>query len=88
VTPRYTFAEVRAALHKDWGLSLHRGGAMGNGKHDGRWDVTYSKTGYVVGGQMPRRGHSYQRFTTLLDVVAAWELAKVIDELREKAVAA
>lgn len=79
---RYTFNEVRAALHKDWGLSLHRGGDMGDGKHDGRWDVTYSKTGYVVGGHMPRGGHSYRRFETLRDVVTAWELAKVIAEQR------
>jgi hypothetical protein len=84
---RYAFAEVRAALHKHWGLSLHRGGAdMTDGKHDGRWDVTYSRTGYVVGGQMPRGGHGYRRYVTLKDVVASWGLAKVIAE--EKAVAA
>lgn len=85
---RYAFTEVRSALLKHWGLSLHRGGnGMTDGKHDGRWDVTYSRTGYVVGGQMPRGGHSYRRFESLHDVVTAWELTKVIAELREKAVA-
>jgi len=37
---------------------------MGDGEHDGRWDVTYSKTGYIVGGQLPGLGHGYRRFAT------------------------
>ena len=76
---RYRFDEVRAALHEHWGLSLHRGGAMGgDGQHDGRWDVTYSHTGYIVGGNMPGSGHGHRRFATLIDVVRACDLAKVI----------
>jgi hypothetical protein len=79
---RYTFHEVRAALADYWGLSLHRGGAMGDGKHDGRWDSCYSKTGYVVGGHIPRRGHSYQRYRSLVDVVAGWDLGKPLAQGR------
>jgi hypothetical protein len=75
---RYTFDEVRSALRDYWGLSLHRGGEMGDGQHDGRWDTCYSKTGYVVGGQLPRRGHGHQRHPSLADVVASWGLAKDI----------
>jgi hypothetical protein len=81
---RYEFNEVRAALAEEWGLSLHRGGDMGDGKHDGRWDSCYSKTGYVVGGHFPRRGHSYQRYRSLGDVVASWELTKVLAEKRRR----
>lgn len=79
---RYTFDEVRAALAKEWGLSLHRGGQMGDGKHDGRWDSCYSKTGFVVGGHIPRRGHSYQRYRSLVDVVASWDLGKPLAQSR------
>jgi hypothetical protein len=32
---RYTFEEVRYALDDAWGLSLHRGGFMVGGEHDG-----------------------------------------------------
>ncbi len=79
---RYTFHEVREALHSHWGLSLHRGGEMGDGVHDGRWDPTYSKTGYVVGGDMGRGGLSYRRFTTLASAVRAFELANAIERSR------
>ena len=75
---RYRFAEVSAALRSHWGLSLHRGGDMGDGTHDGRWDTAYSKTGYVVGGQLPGIGHGYRRFATLADVVTACDLADVL----------
>jgi hypothetical protein len=71
VTRRYAFDEVRAALHKHWGLALHRGGDMRFDDHDGRWDICYSKTGYIVGGTMPRGGHGYRRYASLRDVVAA-----------------
>lgn len=58
------------ALRSCWDLSLHRSGEMGDGTHDGRWDTAYSKTGYVVGGQLRGLEHGYRRFTTLVDVVA------------------
>lgn len=74
----YAFDEVRAALRDEWGLSLHRGGSMTDLGHDGRWDTAYSKTGFIVGGHLPRRGHGYQRFRTLMDVVRAWELDKTL----------
>lgn len=82
VTKRYRFDEVRAALQKGWGLSLHRGGEMTFGKHDGRWDPTYSKTGFVVGGDFPRKGHSYKRYRSLADVVISWELARDLAKVR------
>ena len=75
---RYAFDEVRAALHEGWGLALRRGGEMGDGEHDGRWDSAYSKTGFVVGGDLPRRGYGYQRFRSLAHVVSYWELADEI----------
>jgi hypothetical protein len=81
---RYAFEDVRAALAKEWGLSLHRGGDMGDGKHDGRWDRTYSKTGYVVLGHFPRSGHSSQRYRSLGDVVQSWELTKALAEKRRR----
>jgi len=81
--PRYTFDEVRAALSKHWGLRLARGGGEGtDGVHDGRWDVAYSRTGFVVDGQFPRRGYSHQRFRSLRGVVSAWDLKKVIEKGR------
>jgi hypothetical protein len=79
---RYVFAEVRAALRSHWGLSLHRGGKRGDGAHNGRWDTAYSKTGYVVGGQLPGLGHGYRRFATLASVVAAYNLAAIIERDR------
>ena len=82
--PRYVFDEVRAALHDGWGLTLHRGGAMTDLGHDGRWDAAYSKTGFIVGGRLPRRGYGYQRHETLGDVVVAWDLAKSIMEARSR----
>lgn len=81
---RYTFAEVRDALRTHWGLSLHRGGAMGDGEHDGRWDKTYSKTGYIVGGHLLGFGHGYSRFTTLMNIVTACDLAAVIKLARRQ----
>ena len=80
---RYTFDDVRAALREHWGLSLHRGGEMTAdlGK-DGRWDTAYSKTGYVVGGQLPGRGYGYQRYRSLGSVVRACRLEKVVARKR------
>lgn len=77
-SPRYSFDEVRAALRAHWGLSLHRGGELTDLGHDGRWDTAYSKTGYVIGGALPGRGHGYQRFRSLGAVVRGCDLAKVI----------
>src|SRR5262249_27363785 len=67
------------ALHEHWGLSLHRGGATSDDKHDGRWDAAYSRTGFVVSGHIPRRGYGDYRYATLRSVVHAFELAKVIE---------
>lgn len=82
--PRYRFDEVRAALHTHWGLSLHHGGDLTDLGRNGRFDVAYSKTGFVVGGYLPGKGHDYRRFTTLLDVVRTCDLADVIAALRKK----
>jgi hypothetical protein len=82
---RYAFDEVRAALHDHWGLSLHRGSSdRADGKHDGRWAVEYSRTGFVVGGNLPGRGHGYQRFETLADVVRSCNLAKAITRSKRR----
>jgi hypothetical protein len=75
---RYTFDDVRAALHAHWGLSLHRGGEMTDLGKDGRWDTAYSKTGYIVGGALPGRGHGYQRYRSLGSVVRACDLEKIV----------
>ena len=80
---RYGFDEVRAALRKHWVLSLHRGGDMTDLGRDGRWDTAYSKTGYVVGGQLPRSGYGHRRFSSLASVVRSWDLAQVIAEDRQ-----
>lgn len=80
--PRYVFDEVRAALKQHWGLSLYRGGELTDLGRDGRWDVTYSKTGYVIGGQWPGSGYGYRRFSSLGSIVKICELAKVIKEQR------
>lgn len=76
--------EVRSALYSHWGLSLHRGGELGDGEHDGRWDTSYSKTGYVVGGQLPGLGHGYRRFATLADIVTACDLSTLIQHARDR----
>ncbi len=81
---RYTFDEVRAALHREWGLSLHRGGDMTDLGRDGRWDTCYSKTGYVVGGHLPGIGHGYRRFPSLVAVVRTSQLEKSIAEARRR----
>lgn len=82
---RYTFDEVRAALHEYWGLSLHRGSRdRADGSRDGRWDTYHSTTGFIVNGQLPRRGYGSQRYRSLVDVVAAWDLTKVFAEGRSR----
>ena len=75
---RYTFDEVRAALRVHWGLSLHRGGELTDLGKDGRWDTAYSKTGYVVGGSLPRRGYGHQRFRSLNAVARNYDLTSVV----------
>lgn len=75
---RYAFDKVRAALQDHWDLSLYRGGDFADDDRDGRWDSQYSRTGFVVGGNLPRRGHGYQRFRSLIDVVGAYDLAEVV----------
>lgn len=79
---KYRFEEVRVALLKHWGLRLHRGGDMTDLGKDGRWDTAYSKTGFIVGGALPGRGHGYQRYVSLTDVVRACDLAKVLKDGR------
>jgi len=79
---RYAFNEVRTALHSHWGLKLYRGRELGDGEHDGRWDTSYSKTGYIVGGQLPGLGHGYRRFTTLASIVEACDLSTTIERDR------
>lgn len=82
---RYTFDEVRDALKKEWDLSLYRGGEMGgDGRHDGRWDTCYSKTGFVMGGDFPGIVHSYRRFPSLVAVVRTSKLGEVIASARRK----
>ena len=82
---RYALDEVRAALREHWGLSLRRGGDMTDLGRDGRFDTVYSKTGYVIGGQLPGRGHGYQRFRSLGAVVRVCDLGKGIVEARRRA---
>lgn len=79
---RYSFDEVRSALRAHWGLSLHRGGDLTDLGRDGRWDKAYSKTGFVVGGNLPGLGHGYARYRTLGDVVRSCDLAEVIVKKR------
>ena len=75
---RYGFDAVRAALRQHWGLSLHKGGELSDLGRDGRWDVAYSKTGYVVGGNLPGLGHGYRRFRSLRDVVRVCDLTDAL----------
>jgi hypothetical protein len=82
VRSRYDFAEVRSALREHWGLSLHRGGELTDLGRDGRWDKAYSKTGFVVGGNLPGLGHGYVRYETLGDVVRSCGLSEVIAKKR------
>ena len=81
---RYDFEAVKRALNDEWGLTLRRGGEMTDLGRDGRWDTAYSKTGFIVGGDLPRRGYGYQRHRSLADVVDAWGLAKPIAEARRR----
>jgi hypothetical protein len=81
---RYAFDDVRAALRDEWGLSLYRGGAMADDDHDGRWTTEYSRTGYLVGGNLSRRGFGYQRFRSLVDVVDAYELDRALAAQRPR----
>jgi hypothetical protein len=84
---RYAFDEVRSALLDHWGYELYRGGKdRVDGKHDGRWDVTHSRSGYILRGTFPGyRGLRYQRFRSLLDVVRACGLTDVISKKRRGA---
>lgn len=81
--PRYRFEMVKRALRQHWGLDLRRGGEMKDGdpRHNGRWAAEYSKTGFVVSGELPRRGFGYARYASLARVVRYYELAKVIRTL-------
>lgn len=79
---KYLFEEVRAALRKHWGLELHRGGSMTDLGKDGRWDVMYSKTGFVLSGDFPGRAHTARRYVSLSHVVQAADLDPIIKEQR------
>jgi hypothetical protein len=78
---RYTFNEVQHALKTYLGLTLQRGEGT-SGERDGRWDVTHSKTGFVVGGSFPGRKHGYRRYPSLAQIVRACDLGKTIQERR------
>lgn len=78
---RYTFVEVRDALHDHWGLALRRG-ANYDDKHDGRWDVAYSRTGFIVVGQLPGLGYGHMHYATLRKIVEHCDLAAVIERRR------
>jgi hypothetical protein len=83
--PRYVFDEVRAALREYWGLDIYRGADdKGDGTHDGRWAVEYSKTGYVVHGHMPGRGFNYRRFASLAAIVRVCDLEDSLRKQRAK----
>lgn len=79
---RYTFDEVRAALRKHWGFSLQRGGASLDLERDGRWDTSYSKTGYVISGNMPGYGYRHKHYRSLAAIVRGCDLTKVIAKER------
>jgi len=81
---RYRFDEVQRALREHWGLALYRGGETSDGEHDGRWDVTHSRTGFVVYGALPGRGHGGIRYETLSQVVASCDLERVIERTRSR----
>lgn len=74
---RYRFEQVRVALAQHWGLRLLRGRGARNIDRDGRWDVSLSRTGFVVGGQLAR-GYGYRRFASLQRIVEVFELAAVL----------
>ena len=77
--PRYVFDKVSAALREYWGLDIYRGADdRGDGKHDGRWAVEYSKTGYVG------RGFSYRRFASLAAVVRVCDLENILRKQHAK----
>jgi len=80
---RYTFDEVRAALDKEWGFTLQRGEmTRSDGKHDGRWCVTHSRTGYIVSGQFPGNGFRHKHFRSLAAVVRGCKLTASLAEAR------
>ena len=81
---RYAFNDVRAALRKYWGFSLQRGGNATDLKRDGRWDTSYSKTGYVISGDLPGYGYSHKHYRSLAAIVRGCDLAKVIAEDRRR----
>ncbi len=88
-TPRYAFDEVRAALKKYWGFEIQRGRAspdhaLPGRERDGRWDTSYSKTGYVISGYMPGYGHRHKHYRSLASIVRGCDLAKVIEEDRAR----
>lgn len=81
---RYFFEEVKRALVDEWGLTLYRGGDLTDLGRDGRWDTTYSKTGFIIGGDLPGIGYGYRRFRSLVDVVRTCKLAKDIARKRHQ----
>ena len=79
---RYTFDEVRTALDKEWGFALQRGDKKGDGKHDGRWDTCYSKTGYIVAGNFPGYGYRHKRYRSLAAIVRGCKLDRALEAPR------
>ena len=80
---RYSFDEVRAALDKEWGFKLQRGEASrADGKHDGRWDTTHSRTGFIISGNFPGHGYRHKHYRSLAAIVRGCKLDKSIAEAR------
>lgn len=75
---RHTFEQVRRAIKKQWGHELTR--ASGTDERDGRWDVTHSRTGFLVSGAPPGCKYQHRRYRSLSEIVLRFELEKVIKE--------
>lgn len=83
----FKFDEVRDALREYWGFTLQRGGASTDLERDGRWDTTYSKTGYIVSGYMPGYGHRHKHYRSLAAIVRGCDLTETLAKAAAKAAA-
>lgn len=83
-TQRHAFDEVKAALRKYWGFEIRRGGVSTDLDRDGRWDTSYSKTGYVVSGYMPGYGHRHKHYRSLAAIVRGCDLEEVFQKARTR----
>ena len=78
----YTFDEVRVALREHWGYSLQRGGSSTDLERDGHGDTSYSKTGYIISGNMPGYGYRHKHYRSLAAIVRGCDLTNVIAKKR------